>query len=514
VSLKPVVLQTKSILRKGIPRVIPFKFGYFVPFLPQLEQLLNLPDVLECVLNPVQPKDGLIQTVTDGLLYTCNPVVVEHGRHTLCFTAHVDDAEVCDPLKSKANYHNLRLFYWVLGNIHPEKRSTLKAINLLAIVKSKVAKEFGNEPFLKDFIEGIKRLCTEGVELNIGGVRRRFYGILLFVSADNPAAANLGGFKETHFALRPCRMCMVKSVDLNVSFVENREELRKVDEHEVQVKQVILNSKKYPLQQEAPVVFEVNEKDDEEEGFSDVDVCEEKYLDHKNPSVNFGVNAKSVLSDIPGFDITKCLPQDLLHVLAEGVVELLCRKILKDLCISKKVNGKRIKAPLSLKTLKKAIETQCDLGHYNVSRPSRIEAGHLKGSKLKQGASQMMVLLHLLPFLIHSVCPPEQMDLLIRLNRIVDLSMSFVFSKADSKRLGVMIAEYGSAFVKLYPNVKSLKLHCLKHLPMQILLFGPLRQQSCYRYKVGVRQTTSWRSRLRDLLHQSAPGDTYLGLRR
>jgi len=33
-------------------------------------------------------------------------------------------------------------------------------------------------------------------------------------------------------------------------------------------------------------------------------------------------------------------------------------------------------------------------------------------------------------------------------------------------------------------------------------------------YKVGVRQTTSWRSRLRDLLHQSAPGDTYLRLRR
>jgi len=33
-------------------------------------------------------------------------------------------------------------------------------------------------------------------------------------------------------------------------------------------------------------------------------------------------------------------------------------------------------------------------------------------------------------------------------------------------------------------------------------------------YKVGVRQTTSWRSRLRGLLHQSAPGDTYLGLRR
>jgi len=48
----------------------------------------------------------------------------------------MDDAEICDSLKSKANKHNLRLVYWMLGNIHPSKRSTLKAINLLAIANA------------------------------------------------------------------------------------------------------------------------------------------------------------------------------------------------------------------------------------------------------------------------------------------------------------------------------------------------------------------------------------------
>lgn len=140
VVLKKVVLESKLLFRKGIPRVIPSKFGYVVPFLAQLEQLLNCKDVLDCADNPIPNKEEVFRSVTDGLLYKHNDIVQQHGPQTLCFIIHVDDAEVCDPLKSKAGQHSLRLFYWVLGNIHPSKRSTLKAINLLAIVKSKVAK--------------------------------------------------------------------------------------------------------------------------------------------------------------------------------------------------------------------------------------------------------------------------------------------------------------------------------------------------------------------------------------
>ena len=119
VSLKQVVLKTKKVLVGGVPRLVPSKFGYRVPFLPQLEQFLNIPDVLECVENPLPLTDNLFKSVTDGYFYKTHSVVVKHGRETLCFSMHVDDAEVCDPLKSHAGRHNLRLFYWLLGNIHP-----------------------------------------------------------------------------------------------------------------------------------------------------------------------------------------------------------------------------------------------------------------------------------------------------------------------------------------------------------------------------------------------------------
>ena len=209
VILKQAVVEHHCVIRKGIPRMVPLHFGYFVPFLNQLQQLLNIPAVLNCVDNPLPPQKGIYRTVTDGLFYRHHHLVREHGTNVLAIMIHVDDADPCDALKSKAGVNNLRLFYWTLGNIHPDKRSTLRAINLLAIALAKVAKKYGNDFLLEHFIDCMKQLGTEGVDLIINGKVRRFYAILIFASCDNPASANLGKFKETFSALRPCRVCMI-----------------------------------------------------------------------------------------------------------------------------------------------------------------------------------------------------------------------------------------------------------------------------------------------------------------
>lgn len=314
------------------------------------------------------------------------------------------------------------------------------------------------------------------------------------MSADNPASANMAGMKETHSALRPCRQCMVRSADLNKSFAPCLHLLRNIEEHDKHVEQVMklkVNTPELVNVIEGPV--EANEEEDEDDDYVDIEVTEEKYLDHKNPSVNFGVNSRSILADCPGFDVTKGFPQDLLHLLAEGVVELLCRKVLKDLCLPYKVPGqkKRRKALLDLKALNASIATACDLGHHNVSRPSYIEESHLKGSKLKQSGSQLLVLLHLLPFFIDKVCPPEKMHLFTTLIELKDLCMSYELSNPDRLKIEQLVQEFGTAFVRLYPNVKSLKLHAISHLAMQVMLFGPLRQQFCYRYEAMHSQFTS-----------------------
>ncbi|XP_034236312.1 uncharacterized protein LOC117642339 [Thrips palmi] len=481
VVLKQLVLARKTVYRKGQPKLVPYKFGYAVNFLPQLEQLLNCPDVLKCIDNPLPHENGIYKTVMDGLFYRYHPVVLEHGPQTLAFFIHMDDADPCDALKSKANKNNLRLAYWVLGNIYPHLRSSLKAINLLAIAKAKVAKEFGNDFMFKDFITDMKRLGTEGVDLIINGTKRRFYGVLLFGCLDNPAAANLGGFKETHSANHPCRNCMVHSSEMCDHFRESKPLLRKLVDHNEHVRKVMAWKNKNqgdPLQvinicgKEGGNDFEIDSEEGEEEVFDMADL--------RDASKTYGVNGPSILSEAPYFDVTKCLPQDIMHVLNEGVVENVCRLLLKDLCLPPAPRAKPI---LTFDELNHVFESLCNFGHMQVNKPSPIEKGHVTGSKLKQSAAQMLVLMRVLPFVVHNRLPDEKLELILKCNRLVDNSMAFVFTDAEITELENLIEEFGKLFKKLYPRHRSLKLHVLIHLISQLRLLGPLRQHWCFRFE-------------------------------
>ena len=50
------------------------------------------------------------------------------------------------------------LFYYVLGNIRPELRSTLKAIQLIACVTCNNLNKYGFEKILNPFIEDVNTL--------------------------------------------------------------------------------------------------------------------------------------------------------------------------------------------------------------------------------------------------------------------------------------------------------------------------------------------------------------------
>ena len=53
-------------------------------------------------------------------------------------------------------------------------------------------------------------------------------------------------------------------------------------------------------------------------------------MDHVH-SVTYGINKASPLSDIKGFDITKCLPYDIIHIVFEGVARLYLNYLLQHL---------------------------------------------------------------------------------------------------------------------------------------------------------------------------------------
>ena len=50
------------------------------------------------------------------------------------------------------------LFYYMLGNISPSRRSSLKCIQLVTVVKSMDVSKYGIDKVLKPFMEDIQKL--------------------------------------------------------------------------------------------------------------------------------------------------------------------------------------------------------------------------------------------------------------------------------------------------------------------------------------------------------------------
>ena len=100
----------------------------------------------------------------DGSTFQEHPLYKDHPDG-LQIQLYYDDLEICNPLGSKVNKHKLALFYYTLGNIPPQHRSTLLAIQLLTIVKSQFLTKYGIDKILEPTIQAVAKL--EEVRLHI-----------------------------------------------------------------------------------------------------------------------------------------------------------------------------------------------------------------------------------------------------------------------------------------------------------------------------------------------------------
>ena len=140
---------------------------------------------------------------------------------------------------------------------------------------------------------------------------------------------------------------------------------------------------------------------------------------------NYGINEKSLLTKLFAFDLTKQLPQDVMHVLLEGVVQFEARLILQYLFDNDF---------LTLKQLNNSFG-QLHLGYNDESnRPPPLRSTVFGGQekyKLKHTAAQARSFLKNLPFVLtHYVpCNNEHYKLLLQLISIVQISFAPVLSE-------------------------------------------------------------------------------------
>ena len=196
---------------------------------------------------------------------------------SLQIVAYYDELEVVNPLGSYVIRHKLGCLFFILANIRPKYRSSLKAINLVAIAKYQHICKYGIDTYLSPFVDDLKSLFCEGITITVGNNEQNLYGGLLAFLADNLAAHALGGFKQSmSFALRICRTCMITKVESQSCFSEQQSVLRNPEMHHAHCN--MLNG---PLE--------------------------------SHYSTNCGVNRKSILEDVPGFSVTTCIPHDIMH---------------------------------------------------------------------------------------------------------------------------------------------------------------------------------------------------------
>lgn len=126
------------------------------------------------ILRGHKNSEGLLNDYCDGLAYQHHPLF-STTDNSLEIMAYYDDVEVCNPLGSRSKKHKLgivvmllcmkynyllyvALFYYTLGNIPPKYRSSLRAIQLLAVLKSNDLQLYGPDKVIEPLMNAVKML--------------------------------------------------------------------------------------------------------------------------------------------------------------------------------------------------------------------------------------------------------------------------------------------------------------------------------------------------------------------
>ncbi|XP_061747842.1 uncharacterized protein LOC133549871 [Nerophis ophidion] len=391
--------------------------------------------------GPESCKDVFFNDFIDGDIFKSHPLFLKVPT-ALQLILYTDEIELCNPLGSRANKNKLLLIYYTLGNINAKYRSRLAAIRLLAMVKSK------NLSCIDKILERINHDLIElynGVRVDTSNGERTIYGALLSVCGDTLAQHEVAGFKEgVGFAYSKCRHCECNFEDMQNKFNEDLFVKRTMARHNRQC--------------------------------SDIEKASTDFL-REHLKTTFGINRRSKLTEFPHFDIINQTPQDIMHVILEGVAPYEIKCVLKHLVLSGHMdldtfNSGIIAFPYSPVDMR---DKPCPISVTTLSS---------NDNKLKQSAGQMLVLLKILPFLIDTTGENAHTQLLLKLLEIVKILFSPIIALATLPRLKLLIEQHLRHFKQLFPDLNIIpKQHYLLHLPSQIKALGPTVGHMCMRFE-------------------------------
>lgn len=433
------------------------KVFHYVPLIRSLEQFLSHPRILSLVqMGPQRCKEGFFYDIVDGAILKSHPLFSQQPN-ALQIVLYTDEIEICNPIGSFASKNKLLTVYYTLGNINPKYRSKLASIRLLAIARSADLRHSGVDVILNRIKEDMDALYS-GVKIQTVNGEKTIYGAMVSLCGDTLAQHELAGFKEgVGFAYSKCRHCECSFEDMQSYFSEDLYTKRTLENH-------------------------IRQCDEIEKAKTD--------LLHNSLRTTYGINRRSKLVEFPAFDIIQQTPQDIMHVILEGIAPLEIKCVLNHLVQSGQIDLDSVNSAI-LGFPYSPIDVR--------DRPSPISINTIMStdSKLKQSSGQMLVLLRILPFVLENLEVGAYRQLIIELIEIVQIVFAPVISIATVSRLKLLIKNHLKHWKELFPDHSvTPKQHYMIHLPSQIKSLGPMVRHMCMRFESKHCFFKQWASKL------------------
>ncbi|KAM7378811.1 hypothetical protein PAMP_004408 [Pampus punctatissimus] len=180
-------------------------------------------------------------------------------------------------------------------------RSKLAAIRLLAIAKADDIDKCGVDFVLQRIDEDLK-LLYNGVTIQTQSGGFELFGAVVSVCGDTLAQNELAGFKErVGFAYSKCRHCECTFEEMQINFNEESFTKRTMEKH---IRQC-----------------------------HEIEIACTDFL-KSALKTTYGINRRSKLVDFPAFDLIQQTPQDIMHIILEGVAPMEIKCVLKYLVLS------------------------------------------------------------------------------------------------------------------------------------------------------------------------------------
>ena len=257
----------------------------YVSLAATLKKKECMEDVKHYITTSVAEGEGLLRDVCDGQLFSSRDAF--SVSPCLPLLLYADEFTICNPLRSQGKSYKIMAVYVQIASLPVEKRSKLETIHLVSLCRSEFVKKYGMNAYLQPLVDELNLLNDQGVEMTVNDEQVSVPCQLFLCIADNLGAHQLCGFVESFSANHPRRFCHVSRENMLAGRVGVP---RNIASHNTHLDQI----------RNAPLLRSL-----------------------------YGVNGRSPLADVPGFNCTESLPSDIAHDIFEGVAKFYLNMMIK-----------------------------------------------------------------------------------------------------------------------------------------------------------------------------------------